>query len=760
MRITFFALLFLLNLSLYAQQDSIPPPKKNDSLLVAKDTLQVVKDSTLVLKDSLAKPIQVDSLRLDSIKTKKLIKRDSLAVAKDSLLKPAKVDSLQELDSIKTKKPKLKKPIQKDSLYKPAKVDSLQRDSVKTKKPRLKRPKKEKKQIDSVSIKDYKIITYARDTLILDTTLTIQKEYKYNYLRKDDFELMPFENIGRPYNVLGRVFSNTSYYPLMGATARHSNYFEINDINYYNVATPMTELFFKTTLEQGQLLDALVAFNFSKRFSASVAYKGFRSLGKYRFVQTQSGNFRTTVAYSNKENTYNMRGHIAAQSLDSEENGGLSNREQFEGGSPDFEDRFRIDVLYTTANNKITGKRYFLDHQLKLFNVKRDSTKGMPTSLVLGHEVVYESKIYDFTQSTQNIAFGQDPFVTPIKDQARLKTTSNRVSAEFSNRILGRLTGTASLYNYNYFFNSILETDSGTIQNKLEGEEISVGGSYFKDFGKLQLKGDLNYTISGELSGNAFNASVEYQINDNNRISGSINASSRMPDFNYLLYQSDYRNYNWQNTDTFEKQQIQNIAFGFDSKKLGHLQAEYSAIDNYTYFSSIATQEQIDNGQETAFIKPFQEASTINHLRVKYFKEFKWRRWALANTVLYQEVTQDNQVINVPQVLTRNTLYFSKDVFKKAMFLQTGITVKYFTSYNMNAYNPLLGEFYIQNAEEFGGYPLLDFFINAKVRQTRIYLKAEHLNSIFTTEPNYYSAPNYPYRDFVIRFGLVWNFFS
>ena len=31
------------------------------------------------------------------------------------------------------------------------------------------------------------------------------------------------------------------------------------------------------------------------------------------------------------------------------------------------------------------------------------------------------------------------------------------------------------------------------------------------------------------------------------------------------------------------------------------------------------------------------------------------------------------------------------------MFLQTGVTFKYFTSYNMNAYNPLLGEFYIQN---------------------------------------------------------------
>jgi len=94
------------------------------------------------------------------------------------------------------------------------------------------------------------------------------------------------------------------------------------------------------------------------------------------------------------------------------------------------------------------------------------------------------------------------------------------------------------------------------------------------------------------------------------------------------------------------------------------------------------------------------------------------------------------------------------------MYIQTGVNFKYFTAYNLDAYHPLLGEFYTQNNEEFGAFPLLDLFINAKVRQTRIFLKAEHLNSILTNQNDFYAAPNYPYRDFVLRFGLVWNFFS
>lgn len=619
----------------------------------------------------------------------------------------------------------------------------------------------QKKNEDLITIRDYQIISYARDTTFLDTTLTIQKEYNYNFLRRDDFELMPFANIGQPYNSLGRQFSNRHYYPRLGAVGRNFNYQETEDINYYDVATPVSDLMFKTTLEQGQLLDALLTFNVTRRLNLAVGFKGFRSLGKYQFNQAQSGNFKTSFNYRTKNDRYQIRGHIAAQDLEAEENGGIENREQFENDPEgDFTDRGRIDVLFANANNRILGKRYYFDHQFLLFGKAKDSIRKGKSKVRIGHEFNYETKFYEFVQSAQEDAFGEEVFLTPIEDRARLKTMYNKLSLEFLNNTLGSIAGHASLYNYNYFFNSILVTETETIENQLKGEEVVVGGTYQNQIGNLALKGGVNYTVSGELTGNSFDFSAVYGISENTTISGGINLSSRLPNFNYLLYQSDYRNFNWQNDSLFERQQNQTITFALDSKKWGHLGAEYSAIDNYSFFASTVTDEQRAAGlAETAFVQPFQENETVNHLRVKYFKEFKWRKWALANTVLFQDVTQNQQVLNVPQILTRNSLYFSSDVFKKAMFIQTGVTLKYFTSYNLNAYHPLLGEFYIQNQEEFGGFPLLDFFINARVKQTRIYFKLEHFNSSFS-EPIYYSAPNYPYRDFVIRFGLVWNFFS
>jgi len=631
-----------------------------------------------------------------------------------------------------------------------------EKDTSLLKKKNLVKPLPSSNAEPELSIKDYKIISYARDTTYLDTTLTIQKEYKYNYLRNDDFERMPFANVGQPNNALGVDMEHVSFYPSLGARARNINYLEVQDISYYNVPTPLTDLFFKTTFEQGQLLDAMLTFNTSRRLNFSIAFKGFRSLGKYQYSQMQSGTFRTTANYQSQNERYTLRAHIAAQDIDSEENGGLLSKElQFESEDPEFTDRSRIDVFFTNARNKILGKRYFLDHRFAIFQ-KKDSLRR--SAVGIGHEFTYETKYFQFLQDAQNDYFGST-LTTPIDDKATLKTFFNRLSLDYSNKFLGTLKGFVNWFQYDYYFNSILITDTQTIPNQLRGDELAVGGLYQKQIGAFALDASLTYGITGDLTNYIFDAAAEYKINNKHTLKVSAHSSSRLPNFNFLLYQSEYENYNWNNSGTFENENVQSLKFNLSSQVWGEVMAQYATTDNYTYFSSNATSEQIADGTENAFVTPKQEGSSVGHLKLKYTKEFKLGKWALNNTVMYQNVSQTNQVLNLPQLVTRNTLYYSSNVFKNAMFLQTGVTFKYFTAYNMDGYNPLLGEFYIQNNEELGAFPLLDFFINAKVRQTRIYLKAEHFNSSFTGN-TFYAAPNYPYRDFVIRFGLVWNFFS
>ena len=115
--------------------------------------------------------------------------------------------------------------------------------------------------------------------------------------------------------------------------------------------------------------------------------------------------------------------------------------------------------------------------------------------------------------------------------------------------------------------------------------------------------------------------------------------------------------------------------------------------------------------------------------------------------------------LNVPEWVTRNTLLYSNDLFNNSLFLQTGITFNFFTKFYADYYNPLLSEFVTQNYKEIGEYPRFDFFVNATIEKTRIFIKVEHLNSSFTGY-DYYSDPFNPHRDSSVRFGVVWNFFE
>ena len=632
-------------------------------------------------------------------------------------------------------------------------------DSLKTVELQRKPKILSKEPAEEITIRDYKIISFRRDTTFLDTTLSIAKEYRYNYLRRDDFELMPFSNVGQPYNRLGVELGQRDLYPRLGARARHFNYLEAEDISYYNVATPLTDLFFKTTFEQGQMLDAMLTSNFSKRLNVSIAFKGFRSLGKYRQDEAQSGNFRVTANYVTEDGQYQFRAHMTAQDIKGQENGGLADAEgQFESNDPDFADRSRIDVLFNNVQNELQGRRYYLDHKFRLLRGGVDSLPARG-GLYLTHRFEYETKWYQYTQNSNNTAYFGPLLYTPVKDQAYLKTTFNQVGAEWDNRLLGRLEAFVSLYDYRYYFTSILQTDTETIPNKLSGQQVIGGASWEKAFGGFRLRATGGVGVSGDLTGSYLDASINLPLGARHAFSAGIQHSARQPDFNFLLYQSDYQNYNWNNSGRFSDEQVQSLFAEVRSDLFGTLRASFSSVDNYTYYASEADADQIEAGEERAFVRPFQESGRLSLLRLKYEKEFRWRKWALYNTVLYQQTDQTGNVLNLPALVTRNSLYFSSDVFKRAMFVQTGVTFKYFTEYYMDAYNPLLADFYVQDREKLGGFPMLDFFINAKVRQTRIYLKAEHFNAAFG-ERNYYSAPNYPYRDFVIRFGLVWNFFS
>ena len=63
---------------------------------------------------------------------------------------------------------------------------------------------------DSLDISLYKIYDFEGNYTNVDTTISVKKDYKMNFLRKDYFNIITSSNMGHFYNKLSRNLINES----------------------------------------------------------------------------------------------------------------------------------------------------------------------------------------------------------------------------------------------------------------------------------------------------------------------------------------------------------------------------------------------------------------------------------------------------------------------------------------------------------------------------------------------------------------------
>ena len=639
---------------------------------------------------------------------------------------------------------------------------------------------------DTLNTDYYKIFYLDGRVDNIDTTLNIHKDYKFNFLREDSFDLISFANSAHTFNKLAYNFKDFSK-PGIGARGKHFHYFEKEDIGYYNVPTPLTEIFAKSTYEQGQILDMLVSINLTPQYNFTIAHKGYKSLGKYINTRSRGNQFRFISNYKSKNQLSHWRFHFVSQNIFNQENGGLDpdsiyffeqatnyfvldeSGNQIENEDGSFEmieydgylDRSRLSPMLF-GEGFLYSKRFFSDFERVLLTGKKESLN----TLTLNYQFTHEYKKIQFNDPMNNRMFGEvSDFINDdqkVSDQNRFIEQENRLVLSSNSNKLGNIKLSYSLTNWVNSFkiyenqdidNSIFELNEDQSNISFNWKKVSNNYSFDINFNKSAKDSFKSDFISLNIKGNPIK-------NLNFEIGSSIIEKS--PNFNFKLYRSAYESYNWIN-DNLQNEKISNINLKLSYKELLVLTADYNEIDNYTFFreSSNALTGESDL-KRLAIVN--QAENKINYYSLKMFSKVDFGKFSFVNTARYQKNEQEVSVenlltLNVPEWVTRNTIMYSADVFNKSLFIQTGITFNYFTKYFADYYNPLISEFVTQNYKEIGEFPRFDFFFNAKIQQTRVFIKVEHLNSSFSGY-DYYSDPFSPYRDMSVRLGLVWNFFS
>jgi len=651
---------------------------------------------------------------------------------------------------------------------------------LKAQEEREKLEKESENKKDTLSTDYYKIFYLDGTVETADTSLNIYKDYKFNFLRNDSFDLISFANSGHTFNKLAYDFKSFNK-PNIGAKAKHFNYFEKEDIGYYKVPTPFTEIFAKSTFEQGQILDILVSVNFSPQYNLTLAHKGYKSLGKYQSTRSRGNQFRLSSNYNSKNNLTSWRFHFTSQNIFNQENGGLTSEDiYFFEQAPDY---FELDnngnqiinddgsfkMIYYDgyldrsrlgswifAEGSLYSKRFFSNIQRVLL---RNNNKN---TLSLNYQFTHEYKKLEYKDKTRGALFGEIYDDQIISDQSRFIEQENKLILSSDLNKFGKLDFQYSFTNWSNNYKIYDQENTIGIISELKLDQANISINWLINLKKFNFKFNYNKSSKDEFRSDYLSFNINGNLIKNIDFELSSSLIEKSPNFNFKFFRSAYKDYNWYNSD-LNNEKISNLNLKISYKELLVLTGDYNLIDNYTFFRE-STNSLIGETDNKRLAVVNQVEDQIKYYSIKLFSKVDIGKFSIVNTAKYQQKEQDIDIqdlstLNVPEWITRNTIMFSSEVFNKSLFIQTGITFNYFTKYYADYYNPLISEFVTQNYREIGDFPRFDFFFNAKIQQTRVFIKVEHLNSSFTGY-DYYSDPFNPYRDMSVRLGLVWNFFS
>ena len=172
--------------------------------------------------------------------------------------------------------------------------------------------------------------------------------------------------------------------------------------------------------------------------------------------------------------------------------------------------------------------------------------------------------------------------------------------------------------------------------------------------------------------------------------------------------------------------------------------AVYQLIDNYIYFDTSAM--------------PRQKSASMSVLRLGTGLSWRWKKFSTLNQVMLTATT-GSDVLRMPRLTVNSRLAYDL-LFKKILYIQTGVELHYKSSYLADAYMPATQQFYLNNSFMVNGYVVADAFADLRINRVRLFVKMSHVNQGIFPPGGYYTSAYFPATRRVFGFGVNWLLFD
>jgi hypothetical protein len=150
---------------------------------------------------------------------------------------------------------------------------------------------------------------------------------------------------------------------------------------------------------------------------------------------------------------------------------------------------------------------------------------------------------------------------------------------------------------------------------------------------------------------------------------------------------------------------------------------------------------------------PHQYAGNIQVVTARLRQDLHYRALGWDNELVYQ-LSSEKTALPLPLLCAYTNLYAAFRLFG-VLTVQLGGDMHYYTAYHSPTYEPSTQQFINQEQLKTGNYPLVNAYANFHLKQTRFFITAYNLGSLFIDHPAYFSMPHYPLNPMTVKIGLA-----
>jgi len=576
--------------------------------------------------------------------------------------------------------------------------------------------------------------------------------------------------IGHPHMTVIPTFADGLSYSLQ--SEGQDGYLKTPEsIRMYQTLTPYTLLSYNNTLNKDYLVHVAHTQNIIPGWNVSFDYQLICPEGNLSGSGAKNHYLDVTTNYFSRDSRLQVQAGFIWQSLRMDENGGLSNDSYFTGNQTSNLGGLPV-VLYNSQSRSLhhdafVHATYNLVQQVEKYrhryemSARYDTINADSVNMVVD-TIEYVDTIPVGTPHVINAGvFGVE------MDYARWKRAV--YLSNFSDSLLWSNTSATLFWTNDAYpdhrWHNPLKITLGITPRRLDaivttdttaGPDTLVTSAIVNPFAKiemalgrfnLQAKGELDNTPLGlhsNLQEPDYHAAATLRFDfDSNGNSGIelLGALSRQTPEIRMLHVSNYV------LDPIRSQHYNlHLFHSSDSGffRLFDLSASMTHMSHNVWYDSALN---VCSGSDDFWY--YQAALTLN---------LQWG-WFHVDMQQFLQHSTDKVQLDMPIWASKNSIYADFTLFRRALRMQVGVDIRYYTAFAPDAYDPATGLFFQQDTET-GDYLWGDAFINLQVKRASIYVKAGHINALWESTPRYFLMPHYPGNRFGLFWGMTWNFFD